>query len=80
MQIDKGLQKLGGRLEVKTLNDFNSMNEEDKDAIDEDFTVESDDSSQPEQKKTINKRMNRTSGKSVCSQRSAKSKRSARSR
>lgn len=45
MQIDKGLQKLGGRLDVKTLNEFNSINEENADVIDEDFIVDSDESS-----------------------------------
>ena len=53
------------------------MNEENADVIDEEFTVESDESSQLEQRKTVNKRMNRTGVRSVCSQRSAKSKRSA---
>jgi hypothetical protein len=35
--------------------------------IDEDFTVESDTTSQPEQKKTVDKKMSRTGNKSVLS-------------
>ena len=85
MQIDKEYQKLGGRLDCKTLNEFNKQQVHDENAniYEEDFFSDnqSDDEMSQQQTKIskANKKLNRiNTSKSIRSVKSAKSRKSTR--